>query len=85
MSASIGHLVVDGRIWPLACVELVEGQLRLTTVPIPGPLPDISPGAVTIFGRDGQGIAQGDWPGSKSIPRGWSMIFTYDLKVTQLV
>lgn len=81
---SEGALVVNGRTFAIQSVALLNGMIRLTTVPFPGPISAIPPCRITIFGKDGIGIGQGDWGGATEIPEGDYLSFTYELKVTRI-
>lgn len=54
----MGHVVVDGIRLPIDSMALHGGKLVLTCA-VRGPLPARQGGAVTVFGDDGGGVAQG--------------------------
>jgi hypothetical protein len=74
---SYGHLVVGGASFPVTGMELRDGRLRLIArVQGPALLPG---GPVTVFGSDGQGVAQGGDVGSKAADAGEWLEIRVDL------
>ena len=58
MTEPLGWLVIDGHQIPITSVELRDGKVHFVGS-VDGPLPAAS-GWITVVGRDGQGICQGD-------------------------
>jgi hypothetical protein len=63
VNTSIGHVVFGGRHFPVTSLELTGGAIRITWE-IAGPCPG-GTHPVTVFGQDGQGVAQA---GSHTVP-----------------
>jgi len=58
MTEPLGWFIIDGHKVPIVAVELRDGKVHFVGS-ADGPLPAAS-GWITVVGRDGQGICQGD-------------------------
>lgn len=78
-----GMIVIAGHEFPVNSIRLRNGKYEIVATGY-GPLPEFINEPITIFGEDGQGVAQGGLFNFRATGRGEHIMIIVPLRVTSV-